>query len=121
MDGDDLVRRAANDGSVLAREFRLGHQPVRMWMDRLLTRADASDDARPNVDRRRKSSRHEVVSTDMPDINRALYCSSCGSSELKNFRCMACGGHRVGTKPPQMWMLTYNDRLLLKVIRITAE
>jgi hypothetical protein len=56
-----------------------------------------------------------------PEIKRALYCVKCGSSELRNFRCLACGGHRIGTKPPPLWLLTFNDRLLLKVLRIAAE
>jgi hypothetical protein len=57
----------------------------------------------------------------MRDIQRPLFCQRCGTSELKDYICSRCGCSIVATTPPLLWLLTYNDRLFLKSLRITAE
>jgi hypothetical protein len=57
----------------------------------------------------------------MQGINRPLYCQRCGTSEVKDCICSRCGCSIVATKPPAQLVLTRDDRLFLKSLRITAE
>jgi hypothetical protein len=57
----------------------------------------------------------------MSEIRAPLYCQRCGTSEVKDCICSRCGCSIVATKPPHLWILSLNDRLFLKSLRITAD
>jgi hypothetical protein len=81
MDRNDLVRRETRNGSFLARELRLGLEPMRMRVGSLLARAVAPHDARTDMDRRLESSGNEVNGTRDAEaavaVNKVYACGMC--------------------------------------------